>query len=24
MDVWQKVMEKWVNLKSVLYFECTE
>ena len=24
MDVWEKHMEKWVNLKSVIYFECTE
>jgi adenylate kinase family enzyme len=24
MDVWEKVMAKWVNLKSVIYFECTE
>lgn len=24
MDVWQKIMAKWVNLRSVIYFECTE
>jgi adenylate kinase family enzyme len=24
MDVWEKEMAKWVNLKSVIYFECTE
>lgn len=24
MDVWEKEMSKWVNLKSVIYFECTE
>lgn len=22
MDVWERVMSKWVNLKTVLYFEC--
>lgn len=24
MDVWEKEMARWVNLRSVLYFECTE
>jgi adenylate kinase family enzyme len=24
MDVWEKEMAKWVNLKSVVYFECAE
>ena len=24
MDVWEQEMSKWVNLKSVVYFECTE
>lgn len=24
MDVWEKEMSKWVNLRSVIYFECTE
>jgi len=22
MDVWEKVMAKWVSLKSIIYFEC--
>jgi adenylate kinase family enzyme len=24
IDVWEKIMAKWVKLESVLYFECTE
>ena len=24
MDVWEKVMSKWINIRSVLYFECNE
>ena len=23
MDVWERVMSKWVDLKSVVYFDCT-
>jgi adenylate kinase family enzyme len=24
MDVWEKVMAKWVDLKTILYFDCAE
>jgi adenylate kinase family enzyme len=24
MDVWEKVMAKWVNLRSVIFFDCAE
>ena len=24
MDVWEKVMAKWVDLKTILYFDCEE
>jgi len=24
MDVWEKVMAKWVDLKSVIFFDCSE
>ncbi len=24
MDVWEKVMAKWVSLKSIIYFECEQ
>lgn len=24
MDVWEKVMAKWVNLKAVIYYDCAE
>lgn len=24
MDVWEKIMAKWVDLKTILYFDCAE
>lgn len=24
MEVWEKIMAKWVNLKTILYFDCDE
>ena len=24
MDVWEKIMAKWVDLKTILYFDCDE
>jgi hypothetical protein len=24
MDEWERVMAKWVNLRSVIYFECAK
>ncbi len=24
MDVWEKIMAKWVDLKTVLFFDCDE